>query len=140
MTKSGTSRSYASSPCSAQSTVSRSKAERNPLKAAGKLYKGLLALEEIDVERAYDSQSMQRLYAEKAQDTSKLQEAITARDKALGENQRLKRELLGAGVISRHYTGPGLMVRYPAGLASNAQRASIGDYSVLEYNRRPPEP
>lgn len=52
-----------------------------------------LALEEKDAERAHDSQSMKRLHAEKAQDTSKLQEAITARDKALGENQRLEREL-----------------------------------------------
>jgi hypothetical protein len=42
MTKSGTGRSCASSPCSARSTVPRSKAERNPLKAAGKLHKGLV--------------------------------------------------------------------------------------------------
>ena len=42
MTKPGTGRSCASSPCSARSTVSRSKAERNPLKAAGKLHKGLV--------------------------------------------------------------------------------------------------
>ncbi|CAG8098713.1 unnamed protein product [Penicillium nalgiovense] len=36
ITKPGTGRSCASSPCSARSTVSRSKAERNPLKAVGK--------------------------------------------------------------------------------------------------------
>ncbi|OQE11197.1 hypothetical protein PENFLA_c078G09903 [Penicillium flavigenum] len=91
ITKPGTGRSYASSPCSARSTVSRSK-------TAGKLHKGLghsiaksarknndeatyqkclamideiqkefqLALKEIDKERAYDSQSIQRLHAEKA--------------------------------------------------------------------------
>ncbi|CDM32683.1 hypothetical protein CBS147339_8592 [Penicillium roqueforti] len=123
-TKPGTGRAYAPSPYSARSTASRSKAERNPLKAVGN-HKGLghstakstrkkdheathrkcldmmdqiqkevqLALKEIDEERAHDSQSIQRLHTEKAQDTSKLQEAITARDKALGENQRLKREL-----------------------------------------------
>ncbi|CAG8140551.1 unnamed protein product, partial [Penicillium nalgiovense] len=105
---------------SARSTVSTSKADRNPLKAVGKLHKGLehstaksarkknddathqkclammdeiqeefqLALEEIDKERTHDSQSMQRLHGEKAQETSKLQEAITAKDKALAENQR----------------------------------------------------
>ncbi|CAG7995159.1 unnamed protein product, partial [Penicillium salamii] len=120
-TKPGTGRSCASSP-SARSTVSTSKADRNPLKAVGK-HKGLghstaksarkkdhetthqkcldvmdqiqnecqLALEEIDKERAHDSQSMQRLHAEKTQETSKLQEAITAKDKTLAENQRLER-------------------------------------------------
>jgi hypothetical protein len=36
ITKSGTGRSCASSPLSARSAVSRSKAERNPLKAIGK--------------------------------------------------------------------------------------------------------
>jgi chromosome segregation ATPase len=70
-----------------------------------------LALEEIDEERAHDSQSMQRLHAEKAQDTSKLQEAITARDKALGENQRLERELcqLQQAQESSHATMQGLV-------------------------------
>ncbi|CAG8044740.1 unnamed protein product [Penicillium salamii] len=143
MTKPSTGRSCASSPCSARSTVSRSKAERNPLKAAGKLHKGLghsiakrarkkndeathqkclammdevqeecqLALEEIDKERAHDSQSMQRLHAEKAQETSKLQEAITAKDKALAENQRLERELcqLQQAQESSHATMQGLV-------------------------------
>jgi hypothetical protein len=52
-----------------------------------------LALGAIDEERALDSQSIQRLHAEKAQETSKLQQAITATDKASVENQRLKREL-----------------------------------------------
>ena len=40
-TKPGTGRACASSPCSARSTVSRSKAERNPLKAVGN-HKGLV--------------------------------------------------------------------------------------------------
>jgi small-conductance mechanosensitive channel len=52
-----------------------------------------LALGAIIEERAHDSQSMQRLHTEKAQETSKLQQAITAKDKALVENQRLEREL-----------------------------------------------
>ncbi|KAJ5244737.1 hypothetical protein N7489_004833 [Penicillium chrysogenum] len=135
-TKLGTGRSCASSPCSARSTVSRSK-------AVGKLHKGLghsiakrarkkndeathqkclammdevqeecqLALEEIDKERAYDSQSMQRLHAEKAQETLKLQEAITAKGKALAENQRLERELcqLQQAKESSHATMQGLV-------------------------------
>lgn len=33
------------------------------------------------------------MHTEKAQDTSKLQQTITAKDKALVENQRLEREL-----------------------------------------------
>lgn len=53
----------------------------------------VLALGAIDEERALDSQSIQRLHAEKAQETSKLQQAITETDKALVENQRLEREL-----------------------------------------------
>lgn len=52
-----------------------------------------LALGTIDDERAHDSQSMQRLHDEKARETLKLQQAITAKDKALVENQRLEREL-----------------------------------------------
>ncbi|CAG8091634.1 unnamed protein product [Penicillium salamii] len=52
-----------------------------------------LALGAIDDERAHDSQSMQRLHDEKAEETSKLQQAITAKDKALVEKQRLEREL-----------------------------------------------
>lgn len=52
-----------------------------------------LALGEIAEERARDAQSMQRLHAEKAQETSKLQEAVTAKDKASVENQRLVKEL-----------------------------------------------
>jgi hypothetical protein len=52
-----------------------------------------LALGAIDEERAHDSQSIQRLHAEKSQETSKLQQAITATDKALVENQKLEREL-----------------------------------------------
>ncbi|OQE70388.1 hypothetical protein PENNAL_c0118G01992 [Penicillium nalgiovense] len=52
-----------------------------------------LALGAIDEERAHDSQSMQRLHAEMAQETSNLQQAITAKDKALVENQRLVKEL-----------------------------------------------
>ena len=52
-----------------------------------------LALGEIAEERAHDSKSMQRLHAEKAQETSKLQQAIMAKDKALVENQRLVKEL-----------------------------------------------
>ncbi|CAG8891376.1 unnamed protein product [Penicillium salamii] len=140
-TKPGTGRSCASSP-SARSTVSTSKADRNPLKAVGK-HKGLghstaksarkkdhetthqkcldvmdqiqnecqLALEEIDKERAHDSQSMQRLHAEKTQETSKLQEAITAKDKTLAENQRLERELcqLQQAQESSHATMQGLV-------------------------------
>ncbi|KAJ5033184.1 hypothetical protein NUH16_003100 [Penicillium rubens] len=118
-------RSCASSPCSARSTVSTSKADRNPLNPVAKLQKGLghsmtksarkkdheathrkcldvmdqaqqefeLALGEIAEERAHDSKSMQRLHAEKAQETSKLQQAIMAKDKALVENQRLVKEL-----------------------------------------------
>jgi hypothetical protein len=52
-----------------------------------------LALGAIDDERAHYSQSMQRLHDEKAQETTKLQQAITAKDKALVEKQRLEREL-----------------------------------------------
>ncbi|KAI3092913.1 hypothetical protein CBS147333_10178 [Penicillium roqueforti] len=52
-----------------------------------------LAIGEIDEERVHDSQSMQRLHAEKAQETSKLQQVITAKDKALVESQKLEREL-----------------------------------------------
>lgn len=48
---------------------------------------------ERDEERANNSQLMQQLRAEKAQETSKLQQAITAREKALAESQRLGREL-----------------------------------------------
>lgn len=144
--KSRASRSRASSPCSAQSTGSTSKADRSLLSPVAKLRKGLvchshhvillydviltdhrfqgqpvvkstrkkdheatyrncldlmdqiqkefqLALREIDEERVHDSQSIQRLHAEMAQETSKLQQAITAKDKALVENQRLEREL-----------------------------------------------
>lgn len=36
---------------------------------------------------------MQRLHDEKAQEISKLQQAITTKDKALVENQRLEKEL-----------------------------------------------
>ncbi|CAG8217004.1 unnamed protein product [Penicillium nalgiovense] len=70
-----------------------------------------LALEEIEEERAHDSQSMQRLHAEKVQETSKLQEAITAKGKALGENQRLERELcqLQQAQESSHATMQGLV-------------------------------
>jgi chromosome segregation ATPase len=70
-----------------------------------------LALEEIDEERAHDSQSMQRLHAEKAQETSELQEAIKARDKALGENQNLEKELrqLQQAQESSHATMQGLV-------------------------------
>jgi small-conductance mechanosensitive channel len=52
-----------------------------------------LDLGAIGDERAHYSQSMQRLHDEKAQETSKLQQAITAKDKALVEKQRLEREL-----------------------------------------------
>ena len=52
-----------------------------------------LALGEIAEERAHDSQSMQRLHAEKAHEASKLQQAITAKEKALVENERLVKEL-----------------------------------------------
>ncbi|CAG8184034.1 unnamed protein product [Penicillium nalgiovense] len=141
-TKPGTGRACASSPCSARSTASRSKTERNPLKAVGK-HKGLghstaknarkkdaegthqkcldmmdqvqmefqLALEDIDEERAHDSQSMQGLHAEKAQETSKLQEVIEAKEKTLVENQRLERELcqLQQAQESSHATMQGLV-------------------------------
>ncbi|CAG8662589.1 unnamed protein product, partial [Penicillium salamii] len=52
-----------------------------------------LTLGAIDDERAHYSQSMQRLHDEKVQETSKLQQAITAKDKALVEKQRLEKEL-----------------------------------------------
>ncbi|OQE07632.1 hypothetical protein PENFLA_c157G01255, partial [Penicillium flavigenum] len=70
-----------------------------------------LALEEIDEERADDSLSMQRLHAEKAQEASKLQEAIIAKDKALAESQRLEKELLQLqqGQESSHATMQGLV-------------------------------
>ncbi|OGE47316.1 hypothetical protein PENARI_c050G08103 [Penicillium arizonense] len=124
-TKSRTSRSRAGSPCSVRSTVSTSKADRNPQNPVAKLRKDLghsitktarkkdyeathrhcldvmdqiqeefeLALGKMDDERAHGSQLVQRLHVEKAQETSNLQQAITAKDKALEENQRLEREL-----------------------------------------------
>ncbi|CAG8082198.1 unnamed protein product [Penicillium salamii] len=52
-----------------------------------------LALGAIADERAHHSQSIQRLHDEKAQEISKLQQAITTKDKALVEKQRLEREL-----------------------------------------------
>ncbi|KAJ5040748.1 hypothetical protein NUH16_003354 [Penicillium rubens] len=123
--KSRAGRSCAGSPCSARSTVSTSKADRDPLNLVAKLQKGLrhsmtksarkngheathrkclsvmdqvqqefeLALGKIAEERAHDTQSMQLLHAEKSQETSKLQQAITAKDKALVENERLVKEL-----------------------------------------------
>jgi chromosome segregation ATPase len=70
-----------------------------------------LALQEIDKERAHDSESMQRLHAEKAQETSKLQEAIKAKEKALVESQRLEKELyqLQQTQESSHATMQGLV-------------------------------
>jgi hypothetical protein len=52
-----------------------------------------LDLGAIADERARHSQSMQRLHDEKAREISKLQQAITTKDKALVEYQRLEREL-----------------------------------------------
>ncbi|KAJ6059926.1 hypothetical protein N7444_002858 [Penicillium canescens] len=123
--KSRTSRSRAGSPGSVRSTVSTSKADRNPQSPVAKLHKDLrhsmtktarrqeheathrqcldvmdqiqeefeLALGKMDHEISHQSQSMQRLQAEKAEESSKLQQALAAKDKALEENQRLEREL-----------------------------------------------
>ena len=52
-----------------------------------------LALAEKYDERAHASQLMSKLRAEKTQESSKLQEAITVRENALVESQRLQREL-----------------------------------------------
>ena len=67
---------------------------RNCLDAMDQVQKEVeLALAAINEERAHDSQSMQRLHAEKAQETLKLQQAVTAKDEALAESQRLEKEL-----------------------------------------------
>jgi hypothetical protein len=52
-----------------------------------------LALKKMDDERAHELQSMQRLQAEKALETSRLQQAITAKDEALKDKERLEKEL-----------------------------------------------
>ena len=52
-----------------------------------------LALAEKYDERAQGSQLLEKLRAEKARETSKLQEAITVREIAVAENERLHREL-----------------------------------------------
>jgi hypothetical protein len=52
-----------------------------------------LAFAEKYDERARDTQLLEKLRAEKARETSKLQEAITVRETAVAENERLQREL-----------------------------------------------
>ncbi|KAJ5215325.1 uncharacterized protein N7498_001732 [Penicillium cinerascens] len=52
-----------------------------------------LAFAEKYDERAHNSQLLEKLRAEKARETSKLQEAITVRETAVAENERLQREL-----------------------------------------------
>jgi hypothetical protein len=52
-----------------------------------------LALAEKFDERAHESQLLEKLRAEKARETSKLQEAITVRETAVAESERLQREL-----------------------------------------------
>ena len=52
-----------------------------------------LAFAEKYDERAHGSQLLEKLRAEKARETSKLQEAITVRETAVTENERLRREL-----------------------------------------------
>ena len=52
-----------------------------------------LAFAEKYDERAHGSQLLEQLRAEKARETSKLQEAITVRETAVAENERLQREL-----------------------------------------------
>lgn len=52
-----------------------------------------LALGKLDDERTHGTQLIQRLRVEMAQESSNLQQAIAAKDKALEENQRLEKEL-----------------------------------------------
>ena len=52
-----------------------------------------LALADKDDTRPHESQLEQKLRAEKARETSKLQEAIAVRETAVAENERLQREL-----------------------------------------------
>ena len=59
-----------------------------------KLEKDLqLAFAEKYDESARESQLLKKPRAEKARETSKLQEAITVRETAVAENERLQREL-----------------------------------------------
>ncbi|KAJ5651596.1 uncharacterized protein N7484_005319 [Penicillium longicatenatum] len=52
-----------------------------------------LALTEKDNERAYQSQLLHKLQVEKAEESSKLQQAIVMRENALVDNQRLQSEI-----------------------------------------------
>ena len=52
-----------------------------------------LALAEKDDERAYQSQLLHKLQVEKAEESSKLQQAIVRRENTLAENQRLQSEI-----------------------------------------------
>ncbi|KAJ6134755.1 hypothetical protein N7523_001077 [Penicillium sp. IBT 18751x] len=72
----------------------REATHRKCLDMMDKLEKDLqLAFAEKYNERAYGSQLLEQLRAEKARETSKLQEAITVRETAVAENERLQREL-----------------------------------------------
>ncbi|CAI7611516.1 unnamed protein product [Penicillium viridicatum] len=53
-------------------------------------------LEGIKGEMANEARSMERLQAEKAQETSKLEQALIIRDQTLGEKRRLEKELCQA--------------------------------------------
>jgi ABC-type phosphate transport system auxiliary subunit len=52
-----------------------------------------LALAEKYDERAHDSQLLEQLRAEKARETSKLQEVVTVRETVVAENERFQKEL-----------------------------------------------
>ncbi|KAJ6126429.1 hypothetical protein N7523_002041 [Penicillium sp. IBT 18751x] len=72
----------------------REATHRKCLDMMDKLEKDLqLAFAEKYDERAHGSQLLEQLRAEKARETSKLQEAITVRETAVAENERLQREL-----------------------------------------------
>ncbi|KAJ6105323.1 hypothetical protein N7523_010133 [Penicillium sp. IBT 18751x] len=108
-------RSRAGSPCSARSAFSASHTDRDALSPKRKTYKEpkdretthqkcfdvmdkleekfRLALADKDDTRPHESQLEQKLRAEKARETSKLQEAIAVRETAVAENERLQREL-----------------------------------------------
>jgi hypothetical protein len=52
-----------------------------------------LALAEKDDQKAYESQLLQRMQATKAEESSKLQQAIALKETALAENKRLQNEV-----------------------------------------------
>ncbi|KAJ5117579.1 hypothetical protein N7448_011211 [Penicillium atrosanguineum] len=75
-------------------TEDREVTHRKCLAMMDKLEEDLqLAFAEKHDETAQNSQLLEKLRAEKARETSKLQEAITVRETAVAENERLQREL-----------------------------------------------